>query len=203
MRNTFLMILVLTGMMFNSVHLLAQQNKFTNHTQGGLLAYNINFDEVGWSVQTFNGVQLNSNLAIGGTAGFEKILVNEMYKYSIIPVAVGLRYDVPIPSLNKIFLAMDAGYGFAWEKKQFLEGEVKGGLRVNPEIGVKFKVGEGKTFMTFGLGYLFQQFKSEYTQDYSFRPGEAEYIIYYPIEDYLNKQDINAHRFTLKIGFGF
>lgn len=203
MKNTFLIILVLTGMMFISGHLLAQQNKFTNHTQGGLIAYNINFDEVGWSVQTFNGMRINSNLAIGGTAGFEKLFVNKIFKYSIIPVAVGLRYDVPIPSLRRVFVGLDAGYGFAWEKEPPLEGEAKGGMRVNPEIGVKFELGEGKTFMTFGLGYLFQQFKTEYTQGYSIGPGETEYIIYYPIEDYLNKQDINAHRFTLKIGFGF
>ena len=202
MKRILVAMLIFIGVVFSVKSIQAQESKFTNHTEGGILPYDFSFDEVAWSVQTFNGYR--SNLALGGTIGFEKYHVDEIFKYSVIPVSAGLRYDVAWPPLNKIFLALESGYGFAWEAEPALEGEIKGGFRFNPQAGVKFKLGEGKYFMTLGVGYQYQKFQSNYTTR---RIGATWYtdILYFPqpVENYLEKRAINTHRFSLKLGIGF
>jgi len=205
MKKYILSALVFFGIC-NSQILLAQESKFTHHTEVGILPYNLSFQEIGVTVQTFNGYRLNPDLAIGATVSYDKYSVDDGFKYSVLPVSLGIRYDFLEPKSTRMFAGLDAGYGFAWETDAFREGEVKGGLRFNPEVGMKWKLGEGKFFMTLALGYQYQHFKAEYTSFY-FRPfltglmDQVDY--YYSPKDYVETKDINAHRFSFKIGFGF
>ncbi|WP_345271570.1 hypothetical protein [Nibrella viscosa] len=116
---------------------------FVNYTEvGGLfgrVAFGNNTAEVvenrlSFTAQTFNGVQLTSQLAVGGTVGID------WYKAALLmPVSAGIRFDLAKhPRKNvRVFTSADAGYGFAWLHKGSTGYDTKGGLMLSPGIGLK------------------------------------------------------------------
>lgn len=135
---------------------------FVTYTEfGGLfgrVAYGPNTAEVveprlNFTAQTFNGIQLTSQLAVGGTVGID------WYKAALLmPVSVGIRYDlVKHPRRNvRVFTSADAGYGFAWLHKGSTGYETKGGLMLSPGIGLK--IGRpGNTAFVMSMSYKRQE----------------------------------------------
>lgn len=119
---------------------------FVNYTEVGSLfgrvAYSMNVggfqetveNKVSLTAQTFNGVQLTRQLAIGGVVGID------WYKAALLmPIGVGVRFDfVRHPRKNvRVYGMADIGYGFAWLHKGSTGYETQGGLMLNPGLGLR------------------------------------------------------------------
>lgn len=146
--------------------LLAQKpvikRPFVNYTEfGGLfgrVAYGPSTAEVveprlNFTAQTFNGIQLSPQLAVGGTVGID------WYKAALLmPISAGIRFDLAKhPRRNvRVFTSADAGYGFAWLHKGSTGYETKGGLMLSPGIGLK--IGRpGNTAFVMSMSYKRQE----------------------------------------------
>ncbi|MBO0937233.1 hypothetical protein J2I47_11800 [Fibrella sp. HMF5335] len=132
-----------------------QGRPFVNYTElGGLfgrVAYAVNTwngsgdeqvdNKLSLTIQTFNGVQVCPRLAVGGV-----VAVDWYSAALLLPVGAGLRYDLTKPNDKnvRVFVSADAGYGLNWLNKSSTNNEVKGGLMVNPGIGMRLgKPGKG------------------------------------------------------------
>jgi hypothetical protein len=130
----------------STVSLLAQEvsfkRRYVNHTEfGGLFGrvkYSIGYgnDKVdkksSVTLQTFNGIQLNQRLHLGVTAGmdwYQMVLIN--------PVAAGVRYDLSKRENARFFAIADVGYGFTWLHEDSDGYKSKGGLMINPGLGLR------------------------------------------------------------------
>lgn len=141
----------------------ARSLRFVNHTEfGGLFGrvkypnpYAGNSDQVdsktSLTIQTFNGVQIHQNLSAGVTLGMD------WYKTALLnPIAGGVRYDFVADKNVKLFGTVDAGYAFAWFHDDPEGADTKGGLMVNPGVGMK--VGKpGVAAFTITLTYKRQE----------------------------------------------
>lgn len=204
MKQCFKLFLVLL-LGLNSVQvLIAQERRYMNHTEFGVMAYDMTFREAGITAQTFNGYLLNPDLAIGGTAGFEKYAVDGIHTFSSVPISLAARYTFLEPGKARLISGLDAGYGIIWEDEPRRKADIAGGIRIAPELGVKLKLSEGTGFISFTLGYQYQAIKAKYTQQKPpiFEP-HMDYIQVYPIEGYEETKKMDVHRFSLKVGFGF
>lgn len=137
--------------------------RFVNHTEfGGLFGrvkyenpYAGNADQVdsktSLTIQTFNGIQVHRKLSAGVTLGMD------WYKAALLnPVAGGIRYDILGRKNVQLFGTVDAGYAFAWFHDDPEGAETKGGLMVNPGLGMK--VGKpGVAAFTITLTYKRQE----------------------------------------------
>ncbi|MBC3783629.1 hypothetical protein [Spirosoma utsteinense] len=119
---------------------------FVNYTEfGGLfgrVSYQANTGVISESVdnklsltaQTFNGVQLTRQLAVGGVVGID------WYRAALLmPVGAGIRFDfVRHPRKNvRLFGMADAGYSLAWLHRGSTGYETKGGWMMNPGLGLR------------------------------------------------------------------
>ncbi|SDE65671.1 hypothetical protein SAMN04487996_106133 [Dyadobacter soli] len=141
----------------------ARPVRYVNHTEfGGLFGrvkypnpYNNNAEQVdsktSLTVQTFNGVQIHEKLSAGVTLGID------WYKTALLnPIAGGVRYDFVTSKNVKLFGTVDAGYAFAWFQDDSEGAATKGGLMVNPGVGMK--VGRpGVAAFTIALTYKRQE----------------------------------------------
>ncbi|MEO6281913.1 MAG: hypothetical protein ABIN80_19990 [Dyadobacter sp.] len=156
----------LCGMLLMTNVLRAQDpfvKHYVNHTEfGGLFGrvkypnlYNGNQEQVdnrlSMTIQTFNGVQLTRRLSTGVTIGMD------WYKAALLnPVAAGLRYDLTKKGNVKIYGTADIGYAFAWFHDDAEGFNTKGGLMVNPGIGMR--IGKpGATAVTLAFTYKRQE----------------------------------------------
>lgn len=141
---------VLLGWGATAVSALAQieipRRPFVNYTEfGGLfgrVSYRVNTGVISESVdnklsltaQTFNGVQLGKQLAVGGIVGID------WYRSALLmPVGAGIRFDfVRHPRKNvRLYGMADAGYALAWLHKGSTGYETKGGWMLNPGLGLR------------------------------------------------------------------
>lgn len=133
------------------------KRKFVNHTElGGLFgrvkySYGTETDQVeskaSITMQTFNGIQLNPRLSTGLTVGMD------WYKAALInPVAAGIRYDLTTKKNARLFAIADVGYGFGWFHQDSDGYKTKGGLMLNPGVGMKYGKPGGNAF-TIALTY--------------------------------------------------
>jgi hypothetical protein len=106
------------------------------------------------TIQTFNGVQLKPRLAVGATVGVD------WYKTALLtPIAAGVRYDlVSTPKNVHLFGTLDAGYGFNWLQVDGTGYDTKGGMMLNPGLGLKFGFKSGSA-MLLSLTYKRQEAK--------------------------------------------
>lgn len=168
--------------------------KYVNHTEfGGLFgrvkyinSYNGNQEQVdnrlSLTIQTFNGIQLHRRLAVGATLGMD------WYRAALLnPVAAGVRYDLTRKGNVKLFATADAGYAFAWFHDDPEGLDTKGGLMINPGIGLK--IGKpGAVAVTLGLSYKRQ---------------EAQ-VTKVPLWDQKDRyEDRVYNRLALRLGFSF
>ncbi|MCX6213191.1 hypothetical protein [Spirosoma sp.] len=134
------------------------QPRYVNYTEfGGLfgrVAYGPSIaqtveNRLSFTAQTFNGVQVSRQLAIGGLVSLD------WYKTALLtPVGAGLRFDlIRHPQQNVRLLAIaDAGYGFAWFNKNSTGYELNGGWMVNP--GLALRIGKpSSTAFVMSLSY--------------------------------------------------
>ena len=205
MKTTKLLILALISL-FSSLNMLtAQEKKFLTHAEVGILAYNPSFKESALAFKLFFGPQLNPGIALGGSSGFELYPVNGDLTYNVVPVEVGIRYKLPVKSLSKLYLAANMGYGIAWLDKRMAGQSGSGGIRLNPELGIRFSTGKSGNFISLAAGYQYQNFKSKqfYEKYYRYFGNYDILINTTHIKDFTETQNINTHRFSLKLGFGF
>ena len=190
----------------------AQFRRYMNHTEFGVLAYSLNMKESGFTAQTFNGYLLNPDFAIGGTTGYDRYLVSNYSNYSVIPVSLGARYTFGAPATTRFIAGLDAGYGFVWDStpkeklNPHLETKLNGGIRINPEVGLRFKMAENSTFLSVTLGYQYLNVKTEnkFEMPMPYYDYNLNYD-YYPVNrtDYTSSVKTDIHRLTIKVGFGF
>src|SRR5919202_154534 len=129
---------------------------FVNYTEiGGLfgrVAYSMNQggaqetveNKISLTAQTFNGIQLTKQLAVGGVVGID------WYKAALLlPVGAGIRFDfVRHPRKNvRLFGLADGGYSFAWLHKGSTGYETQGGWMINPGIGLRVGRPAGSAFV--------------------------------------------------------
>jgi hypothetical protein len=168
--------------------------KYVNHTEfGGLFgrvkyinSYNGNQEQVdnrlSLTIQMFNGVQLHRRLAVGATLGMD------WYKAALLnPIAAGVRYDLTRKGNVKLFATADAGYAFAWFHDDPEGLNTKGGLMINPGLGLK--IGKpGAVAVTLGLSYKRQEAQVEKA----------------PLWDQRERyEDRVYNRLALRLGFSF
>lgn len=136
---------------------------YINHTEfGGLFGrvkypnqYNGNQEQVdnrlSMTIQTFNGMQLTKRMSTGVTIGMD------WYKTALLnPVAAGFRYDLTQKGNVKIYGTTDVGYAFSWFHDDAEGFNTKGGLMVNPGIGMRFGK-PGATGVTLAFTYKRQE----------------------------------------------
>ena len=162
MKKTFLF-----GILsFISLNIAAQfKPHFVNMTEVGGLFGRVVYD-VPWSnppvsevanrlsltLQTFNGVQIKPRIAVGATVGVD------WYNTALLmPLAAGVRYDLIQTKKNTTLIGLlDAGYGLDWLHKDGTGYNTKGGLMLNPGIGLKVGLKSGSALL-FTLSYKRQQ----------------------------------------------
>jgi len=145
---------------------LPKRLPFVNYTEvGGLFGRVISGtqnnkvveNKTNLTVQTLNGVKLTKRLAVGALVGLD------WYNSALLmPVGAGLRFQITRPSDRNVsvFASTDAGYGLTWLNKSSTGYFVKGGLMLNPGIGLRLgKPGRGCLLLT--LSYKHQQAQVE------------------------------------------
>jgi hypothetical protein len=159
-------VVIILGCLLASSGLKAQVNarfKYTNQTEVGGLFGRVNYpnpnngnqeqidNRLNLTMQTFNGVKLSNRLAAGMTIGVD------WYKTALInPISGGIRYDLTQNNDVRLFATADAGYGFVWFQDDAEGFNTKGGLMLNPGIGLKMGK-PGATAVTFTLSYKRQE----------------------------------------------
>jgi hypothetical protein len=135
---------------------------YINHTELGGLFGRVKYrpyqgsDEVvenrlSLTLQTFNGLQLNPRLAAGLTTGLD------WYTAALItPIAAGVRYDLTGKRNARLFATADAGYGLAWFHDDSEGYQTRGGMMLNPGLGLRLGRPEGAAF-TITLSYKRQE----------------------------------------------
>jgi len=135
------------------------------------------------TIQTFNGVQLKPRLALGATVGVD------WYNTALLtPIAAGVRYDlVSTPKNVHLFGTLDAGYGFNWLQVNATGYDTKGGMMLNPGIGLKFGFKSGSAML---LSLTYKRQEARVTKPLSW--GEVE-----------KWEDRVYNRMALRLGFMF
>jgi hypothetical protein len=93
------------------------------------------------TLQTFNGYQFASYLALGVTAG-----VDAYSGITLLPLGMGLRGDLT-KTRNRPYYSFDAGYGLDWLHNPRLSGNRQGGFFWSPGAGMKFSGKENHAFL--------------------------------------------------------
>ncbi len=117
---------------------------FVNYTEvGGLFGRVVTGTEINevvtnktsLTLQSLNGVQVTKRLAVGA------LISVDWYKAALlVPVGAGLRYQLTRPGERNVsvFASADAGYALNWLHKSSTGYSLKGGLMMNPGIGLRF-----------------------------------------------------------------
>lgn len=139
-----------------NAQIIVPRHPYVNYTElGGLfgrVAYSLNAsgvqetveNKVSLTAQTFNGVQLTRQLAVGGVVGID------WYKAALLmPIGAGIRFDfVRHPRKNvRLFGLADGGYSFAWLHKGSTGFETQGGWMINPGLGLRVGRPTGSAFI--------------------------------------------------------
>jgi hypothetical protein len=135
------------------------------------------------TIQTFNGVQLKPRLAVGATVGVD------WYNTALLtPIAAGVRYDlISTPKNVHLFGTLDAGYGFNWLQVNATGYDTKGGMMLNPGIGLKFGFKSGSAML---LSLTYKRQEARVTKPLGW--GEVE-----------KWEDRVYNRMALRLGFMF
>ena len=164
---------ILFALSFFSIStLLAQQEeqqskqlRYFNHSQVGLLIGEESEEQARKamipSFNTVNGIRFGNHFGIGVGVGIEP------FEYTVFPVYASGYYFLTNKK-NTPYFALKGGYAFANSHKQissyyYGEHNNKGGLMINPEIGVRFKVSGFD--MTLSGGYRYQRLESQVTAE--------------------------------------
>ncbi|OJV18573.1 MAG: hypothetical protein BGO21_23870 [Dyadobacter sp. 50-39] len=159
-KLTFILLLFLAGSGYAQK---AKNVRFVNHTEFGGLFGRVKYEnpyagnanqvdsKTSLTIQTFNGIQIHDKLSTGVTLGMD------WYKTALLnPIAGGIRYDFVAEKNVKLFGTVDAGYAFTWFHDDADGADTKGGIMVNPGVGMR--VGKpGVAAFTITLTYKRQE----------------------------------------------
>jgi hypothetical protein len=138
---------------------------------GGWYPYPVNYpdqyqlkNKVNLSMQTFNGVYLNSKTAAGITIG-----VDGYGETVLMPIALGVRRTLlqKKEGGSSLQAGIDAGYSTTWLNEDNTGFHTKGGLLVSPTVGYRLPMRNGSAWLI-NIGYRFQ--RAEYEME---RQGDA------------------------------
>lgn len=162
------------------------KHHFVNYTEVGALfgkAYNISNSymysypvkaSTNFTMQTFNGIEIYKNWAIGATVG-----VDWYSAYQILPVSLGIRKPIgnnPLSKSIQPFLGIDAGYGLTWLSDKLPNQTIDGGVNLNPQIGLLIPTG-GNAKFTLSVGYKHNRVKSFQNQGTEEFPSIMENVM--------------------------
>lgn len=159
---------------------------YINHTEVGALFGRVRYDaNQGWAtepsyqiqnrtnltLQLFNGVQYSPRLGLGITTGID------WYTAALInPIALGARYDLTGKKNARLFASADAGYGFAWFHQNTEGYHTRGGLMLNPGLGLRIGKSGGAAYtLTFSYKTQYAQVSKPPLADQTTRTEERVY----------------------------
>ncbi|MES2517005.1 MAG: hypothetical protein V4585_02785 [Bacteroidota bacterium] len=140
-----------------------------------------------FTIQTFNGLKVYKNLAVGATVG-----VDWFSNYQIIPISLGIRGSLGENKTKKVkpFVGIDAGYGFMWlNDNTSINQEINGGLAFSPMIGLLIPTGGNANF-TFSVGYKRNVFNTKTTSGIADNP-------------YFSENQYQLNRMAVRLGVNF
>ncbi len=164
-----------------------QRRGYTNHTEMGILLGRVAFNnqpaisKASFSALTFNGYRFIPALAVGLTLG-----VDAYRTQMIVPLSLGLRGDFLKNQKVTPFYALDVGKGMTGLIKNNTLSYKRGGLHLNPALGLRFATGGGSS-LSWSVGYKRQLLSSGIENGY----GEG---LYY---------DYAYNRFSMRMGMSF
>jgi hypothetical protein len=193
-------ILFIAGLLISSLPSFAQttfQRHYINHTEVGVLFGRVRYDaNNGWggspsyqvqnranlTLQTFNGVQYSPRLGVGVTTGID------WYTSALLnPIALGARYDLTGKKNVRFYASADAGYGFAWFHQSPDGYNTRGGLMLNPGIGLRMGKPDG----------------AAYTLSFSYKRQNAS-VSKPPLTDETTRtEDREYNRLVVRMGISF
>ncbi len=137
--------------------------------------YTVKNEDNSFGFRTVNGYQLNKHLSLGIGVGIDK------YKNAtLLPLTLDARVTVLEGSVSPVFTA-NVGYAIGLNA-------VKGGLVINPQIGIK-------AYITKNVAYLFNV-------GYKWQAQEATYSLY-PNDNNPKTENVYFQFRTLSTGFAF
>jgi hypothetical protein len=142
---------------------------------------------VNFTIQTFNGVKVYKNLAVGATVG-----IDWFSNYQVIPLSVGVRNTFGNLKNKKVktFAGIDAGYGFMWLNDKVSDNqEINGGLALSPTVGLLIPTG-GNANLTLSIGYKRNAFNTKTVT------GSEEY-------PFITETSYNLNRMSVRLGVNF
>jgi hypothetical protein len=142
---------------------------------------------INFTIQTFNGVKVYKNLAVGATVG-----VDWFSNYQVIPISLGVRNVFGNLKTKKVktFAGIDAGYGFMWLNDKTSDNqEINGGLALSPTVGLLIPTGGNANF-TLSMGYKRNTFNTKTDT------GSLGF-------PYTNVTDYNLNRMCIRLGVNF
>ena len=117
--------------------------------QGGT-SQHITENRTNLTLQLFNGVQYSPRLGVGVITGLD------WYNSALInPVGLGLRYDLAGKQNTRLYASADVGYGFSWFHQNSDGFDTRGGLMLNPGLGLRIGKPDGAAF-TLSFSYKHQ-----------------------------------------------
>lgn len=140
---------------------------------------------VDFNVKTFNGVYIKPKKALGITAGMD------WYNSTLLmPISLGVRQTIAQKSEHgsKFYSSLDLGYANTWAHVDNSNEKTKGGISINPSVGLKFPMKSG-SYWLLNLGYRYQQYSVSRSIDTD------------PI--YSDVENRNLNRIDFKLGFEF
>ena len=198
MRYNFMKFFLLCCGLIFSKFSYGQRLPYTSQYQVGILSYGPFFEDAGFTIESFHGVEFNNRLALGSTVGLDNYRIEGEARYWILPISAKLVTDLSLNPKTKLSLGIDGGYGFAGLNKEKIENQSKmsyeGGFMLQPFAGLKFKANK-KNFWSVSIGYKRQNFTViEEIQ----RTGDID-------EEYRDKYTIayTLQRLVIRAGWGF
>lgn len=183
------------------------QNAYTNHTELGTLSYGLFPGQVGLSIRTFNGVELNRNYTVGLTVGLDKFRVEDELDFWSLPLSAQGRYNLHSERKVSFYGSLDMGYGLGvLNKEKRTENDYqiyKGGFLWNPQVGIKINSNRESMYFSFSVGYKYHRIGTKYY----YRPPDMESPTFG--SDFLSgyrsvwEKNYDLHRLSFMFGIGF
>lgn len=166
-----LMALGMLFLFFNGRMAHAQQIKYVNETEVGVLWTTANLvSPVALSIQSYNAVEFSgyNYMSIGATVGYD-----EYFDFSVLPLSLGWRGILPLEK-RSLYLGLEVGYGFTWLEKNTGAERYDGGMMVNPHVGWRWKPkGKEQDRYLISLGYK-RQTVTRHAANQWYGPGSYE-----------------------------
>jgi hypothetical protein len=160
---------------------------YHNITEAGLLLGHVNVggnrltSRTAVTLSSFNGYRLRQALAVGLTVGADWYATR-----ILLPVSLGLRGDLTRGKRTALTYSLDAGKGLTWAMSRDGFSDLRGGLHLNPMLGIRLRSRNGTDFV-WSAGYKHQYVQTELAT------GFGEKVVH----------DYRYNRFVFRAGMSF